>query len=289
MVTLLDRREKQQTGYTTYQEPDARVPPRPRPLFNAVSVNGVTVAEAEILAEAQNHPAATPGEALEAAARALVVRVLLLQRAADLGIEAPPATAGETDEEAKISLLIEREVRLPSATDAECRRYYDNNMARFRSEPIFEARHILIAADPRDRQAREAARARAVDLAVRLHGDPSAFDQLARDHSDCPSAAQGGNLGQIGGGATVAEFETALMAMAQGETSAEPVESRYGFHLIRLERRINGATLPFDAVSSRIAGWLEANAWSKAVSQYVAILAADAVIEGIELAAGRSG
>jgi peptidyl-prolyl cis-trans isomerase C len=289
MVTLLDRREKQPSGYSTYQEPDTRVPPPPRPLFGAVSVNGVAIPEADILAEAQNHPAATPGEALEAAARALVVRALLLQRADTLAIEHGPGPTGETAEEARIQRLIEQDVRLPTATEEECRRYYDNNRERFRGEPIFEARHILLATDPRDPAARNAARARAEALAAELKTRPGAFAQLARDHSDCPSAAQDGNLGQISRGATVAEFEAALMAMAPGDTSPQPVESRYGYHVIRLERRIDGARLPYEAVSQRIAGWLEANTWSKAVSHYVAILAADAVIEGIAFAPGHAG
>lgn len=289
MVTLLDRREKQPAGYSTYREPDTRVPPQPKPLFGAVSVNGVAIPEADILAEAQNHPAATPGDALAAAARALVVRALLLQRADTLAIENPPGLAGETSEEARIRRMIEQEVRLPTATEEECRRYYDNNSQRFRSEPIFEARHILIAADPRDREARAVARAQAEALARELQSRPQAFGQLARDHSDCPSAAQGGNLGQISRGSTVAEFENALNAMAAGETSLQPVESRYGYHIIYLERRIDGVSLPYDAVSQRIAGWLEANTWSKAVSHYVAILAADAAIEGIELLPGHAG
>jgi peptidyl-prolyl cis-trans isomerase C len=79
------------------------------------------------------------------------------------------------------------------------------------------------------------------------------------------------------------------MAMAPGETGLQPVESRYGYHIINLERRIDGASLPYDAVSRRIAAWLEANTWSKAVSQYVALLAADAAIEGVDFRAGHAG
>jgi peptidyl-prolyl cis-trans isomerase C len=289
MVTLLDRRGKRNEGYSTYQEPDTRVPPKARPVLEAVSVNGVAIPESEILAEAQNHPAGSPGAAVKAAAHALVVRALLVQRADAIGIEPErQAGSGETPEEAAIRLLVEREVAVPAATEEECRRYYDRNLARFRGEPIFEASHILIAAPREDRPARNEAQRVAQDLIRRLAVDPAAFAALAETHSACPSGRQGGNLGQITRGSTVAEFERALGQLSEGEVTAVPVESRFGFHVIRLERRIDGPELPFEAVSERIAGWLEASAWSKAVSQYVAILAADAEITGIDLLAGES-
>ena len=71
--------------------------------------------------------------------------------------------------------------------------------------------------------------------------------------------------------------------MTEGEISSAPVESRFGFHVIALDRRIDGRDLPFEAVRARIAAWLEASAWSRAVSQYVAILAGRAEIRGISL------
>ena len=62
MATLFE--SKQPSGhsgakgsYSTYQEPDTRVPPKPRPIFDAITVNGIAIAESDILNEAQNHPA----------------------------------------------------------------------------------------------------------------------------------------------------------------------------------------------------------------------------------------
>lgn len=293
MVTILDnRRDRAEAeSYSTYREPDTRVPPRARPVLGAISVNGVGIAEADILLEAQNHPAADPGAALAAAARALVVRELLLQRAAALGVTPLPCPDAdgrvEADEDAAIRALIEREVSVPSATGPECLRFYRNNPERFRSAPIFEARHILLAADPSDARARTAARGEAERLAALLARNPHDFAAVARAHSACPSSAEGGNLGQVTRGSTVSEFEAALDALAEGETTVSPVESRFGFHIIRLDRRIEGAPLPFDAIRERIAAWLEASAWSKAVSQLIAILAADADIVGIDMTAAE--
>lgn len=295
MVTLFDKASNgaapssagMKDSYSTYQEPDTRVPPKARPVLDAVSVNGVAIAESDILAEAQNHPAENPGAALLSAARALAVRELLLQRARERRIAVSPETdpegRSETDDDAAIRRLIEEEVTVPSATAEECLRFYENNRAKFRSEPIFEASHILIAADPADEQARAAARSDAERLAAVLAEHPGEFATMARTHSACPSATQGGNLGQLTRGSTVAEFERALTRMMEGEITPRPVESRFGFHIIRLERRIDGEQLPFGFVEARIAGWLEASTWSKAVSQYIAILAADATITGIDL------
>ncbi|WP_246723707.1 peptidylprolyl isomerase [Rhizobium sp. ARZ01] len=280
-------------SYSTYQEPDTRVPPRARPLFGAVSVNGVEIAESDILAEAQNHPAENPGAALAAAARALAIRELLLQRAMEIGLAPKPEEdaegRAETGEDAKIRMLIEQEVEVPSATAEECLRFYESNRARFRSEPIFEASHILIAADPADAKARDTACLDAQRLTGVLIEHPSEFTTMARTHSACPSAAQGGNLGQLTRGSTVAEFERALQRLEEGEITTNPVESRFGFHIIRLERRIDGEDLPFDFVRERIGGWLEASTWSKAVSQFIAILAAEAAITGIDLLGADGG
>jgi peptidyl-prolyl cis-trans isomerase C len=279
-------------SYSGPVEIDVKLPPTARPIFSAVSVNGVAIPEADILAEAQNHPAESPGAALVAAARALVVRELFLQEARRLGIEARPDTdhAGrsETEEDALIRALIEKELVVPTAAEAECRRFYENNPHRFASEPIFEARHILLAASQKDEAARNTARQDAEQLIAQLRERPADFAALALQYSDCPSKEQGGNLGQLTRGATVAEFEMALGTMAEGELSARPVESRFGYHIILLERRIAGTQLPFEMVRERIAAWLEASSWSKAVAQYVKILAGRAKIVGIDISAADS-
>lgn len=255
----------------------------------AVSVDGAVIPHDAISREAQNHAAPTPLAAWTAAARALVVREVLLREAARLGIEAVPLGDGagrfETAADASIRVLLDREIVTPEPDEEICRRYYEHNRARFRSPDIFEAAHILFAARRSDRQAFERARADAIALLEILTREPGRFAELARAHSACPSGSQGGNLGQITRGQTTPEFETALGGLEPGAISPAPVETRYGFHIIRLERRIAAADPPFDLMRERIAAYLAAGAYRIAAAQYVARLAARFSIEGVALPA----
>lgn len=267
----------------------APVSPEPSPeriAMPQVSVNGVPIARKAIAAEVQNFPAPNPGEGWRAATRALVIRELLLLEAQRLDIRAVPAAdeegSVETDEEARIRSLVEREVPVPEADEATLRRFYDNNRRRFVSAPLYEADHILIAGRGDDGGAFAAARETAARLAALLVEAPEQFPALARAHSDCPSAALGGSLGQIGPGDTTSEFEAALRTLAPGAIS-EPVETRYGVHLIRLNRHIEGRQLPFEAVREQIASYLDAHVRRQATAQYIALLIGRADIRGIAL------
>lgn len=254
----------------------------------AVNVNGVTIARDAIQREMQHHAAAKPIVAWQQAARALAIRELLLQEARRLAVAAEPQSDSEgrreTDEEAAIRGLIEREVRVPEPDDASCRRYYEQNRARFRSADIYEASHILFAALSADKDAYARARADAEAALAVLHDNPGQFAALAKVHSRCPSGEQGGNLGQITAGQTTAEFEQALTKLAPGEISPEPVATRYGFHVIRLSRKIEGQTLPYELVAERIADYLRDSVRRRADAQYIARLVSAAKIEGIDLA-----
>jgi peptidyl-prolyl cis-trans isomerase C len=258
------------------------------PKGNGVRVNGVTIPRDMIAREVQHHPSRTPAASWQAAARALVVRELLLQEARRLTVEAEPLADAdgrrETAEEAAVRALVAREVRTPSADMAACRRYYEQNRRRFRSSDIYEAAHILFAASKADAVRYEQARAAAQATLAVLREHPEQFADLARAHSDCTSASQGGNLGQITIGQTTPEFEQALSTLEPGTIGPEPVASRYGFHIVRLDRKHEGRELPFELVADRIAEYLEESVQRRALAQYVARLAGAARIEGIDLA-----
>ncbi|UXM93915.1 peptidylprolyl isomerase [Bartonella sp. HY329] len=288
MVTLFNSKTEDNTPkpYSKKQDIDTRIPPKAKPVFNQISVNGIAIEEADILAEAQNHPAENPGEALTAAARALVIRELLLQEAKRLNLYSDDLISdqrSDTPQDIAISKLMDQEISVPNATIEDCQRFYSNNTARFLSDMIVEARHILISADPKVQADREGAKTIATEIIRNLELSPSRFDELAKEYSDCPSSMHGGNLGQLTTGSTVPEFEQALKIAEGAGLIKNPVETRYGFHVVDIIRKIPGTPLPFEAVKDRVSAWLEASSWSRAVSQYILILAGNAKIEGIEV------
>jgi peptidyl-prolyl cis-trans isomerase SurA len=97
------------------------------------------------------------------------------------------------------------------------------------------ARHILLRTGPQLTQA--AAIARLADFRKRIEGGTATFEALAREHSQDGSAPQGGDVGWVGSGAFVPEFEEPMNRLTEGQVSV-PVVSRFGVHLIQvIERR----------------------------------------------------
>ena len=253
-----------------------------------VSVNGRTIPLSAITREIQYHPAASPSESWRKAAEALVLRELLLQAARGQGLVTEPGIDDrgrhETEEEALIRALVDQEVRTPTPSEGELRHYYDANRTKFRAAEIIEARHILVAARADDEAAFASAKEKADTLAAELAADPNRFADLARAHSDCASSGEGGFLGQLTAEETTPEFADAIAKLGEGEMTAHPVETRYGFHLIRLERRIPAKQLPFESVSARIAAYLSERTWRVATAQFLARLVSRAEITGVSIA-----
>lgn len=252
---------------------------------------GIQINHREISSHAINvesawhqEPGADPRLAQRRAAVALSVRELLRQRAEQIGLEVPEDGEGLDN---AIETLIAREVDVPEADEAACRRWYDQNPAKFRTADIAEVRHILLAAPPEILEEREAARTLAESLIRSLEKDPESFPRLAREHSRCPSAADGGLLGQISRGDTVPEFEDAVFRLPPGLAPA-PVKTRYGFHVVEVLQKVDGEPVPYERVRGDIAAYLEEASRRRALSQYIRLLAGEADIKGIDLDAAES-
>ena len=258
-------------------------------LPGTIRVGTTTISADEIMREAQNHPAEHVSDAAWDAARALAVRELLVQEANRQ--EMGPASAGETSGNSvddRIRKLIEWEVEAPRAGEAECRRFYETNAERFRSEALYLAKHILLPVEAGGDGGDARVRAVADGIIAHLTDNPADFAAMASEYSACPSSGQGGSLGQITRSSVVPEFEEPLRTADENTLLPEPVRTRYGYHVIYLEKRIPGAQLPFEAVRERIAAWLEASSWSKAVAQYIGILAGRTEIDGNDLGGADS-
>ena len=256
-----------------------------------IAVNDAIIASADIAREVQNQEGASPEVSWEAATRALVVRELLSQRARALELNAEPRSENglrETEEEALIRALLETEVTTPTADEAACRRYYQSNQPRFRSPDLFEPLHILFKAAQNDPVAYAQAVAQAEIVLAEVLAAPERFDSIARTLSACPSATDGGRLGQVARGDTTPEFEAALLRLEAGQICPDIVRTRYGVHVVRLDRKVDGAVLPFDQVQERIASYLEASSSRRAAAQYISLLAGQARISGFDIAGASS-
>ncbi|WP_372738337.1 peptidylprolyl isomerase [Neptunomonas sp.] len=254
--------------------------------FVPVSVNGHAIEEAEILQEMQYHAADSIEAAHQKAASALVVKELLLQRAKELELSAEILT-GESQEEALIRTLIAQEVQQPIPDDEACERYFLANQNKFTTPVLVAASHILLGADPQDQHAREFAAQQAETLIAELVKNPERFADLAKQYSDCPSKEVNGELGQLDKGQTVAEFERQVFKMEEG-LALHPVESRYGYHIVRLDKRVEGKPLLYHMVADRIATYLKDQVYRRSINQYISLLAGQASIEGLDIQSADS-
>lgn len=214
-------------------------------------------------------------------------RELLRQRAVEVGLLGP-ATTGDDEEtvDAAIETLLAREVVTPSPSDEECRRYYEGHRREFQSGELVHARHILFQITPQVNVPQM--RARAEQTLNELLAAPDRFEALARELSNCPSGQQGGNLGQIGRGDTMPEFEKAVFKFGASGILRDIIKTRYGFHIVAVDQSIPGKPLPFEVVREQIAERLRTRVEEKAIRQYVSVLAARAEITGVDLDAANS-
>lgn len=250
-----------------------------------VRVNGIEITSTAIAQEMQYHPADSQREVVFLAAQALVLQELLKQRAAEINLPVDIRDA-ETLEEATVRCLLEHEISTPEIGDTELETFYNSNPRSFTTPPLVSAKHILIAADPEDDLERSTQREVALNIIEQLQAGAN-FTDMVMSHSACPSKEQQGSLGQLSKGQTVPEFERQLLRLPLG-LAEQPIESRYGYHIVLVEQRVEGELVPYHMVKERIAAQLSQRVWQKSVTQYLQMLVGEATIEGITLQGAAS-
>ena len=250
-------------------------------LAPGIEVNGIKISIDEINAEVQYHPADTLHSAKYEAMKALVIKEVLIQRAAEKGLCQRDEAVKNPD--AAIEELLALEISIPEADLQSCKRYYEYNKKKFFTSPLFEVSHILYMAPPDDAKHCAEAHAKALVALRRIKTNPDLFETIAREESACSSAGEGGRLGQISRGQTMPAFERALFHMQEGETSAAPVQTEVGYHIIRAHKRVEGKQLPFENVKGWIAQDLHEKSWNRAFHQYIQLLVGRCHISGFRL------
>jgi peptidyl-prolyl cis-trans isomerase C len=145
----------------------------------------------------------------------------------------------------------------PKVDDLDVRLFYEIHRERFAIPEKRTARHILITINPDfPENTRPAALARAEGLAEKLVGKSNRFASLARQHSECPTALEGGKLGTVQRGQLYPELDAWLFSLGEGEIS-EVVESEVGFHILWCEKVVPEKFTPLSKARPRIEQILE--------------------------------
>jgi peptidyl-prolyl cis-trans isomerase C len=137
------------------------------------------------------------------------------------------------------------------ASDERLQKIYDENKKAMRTPEQVKAAHILVKVDANaSAEDKEAAKKRATELRQKIL-DGADFSEVARLHSDCNSARNGGELGLLKHGASVPEFEEAAFALDEGEMS-DVVESRFGYHIIKSGGKVDARDVSFDEAKNQL-------------------------------------
>jgi peptidyl-prolyl cis-trans isomerase C len=165
---------------------------------------------------------------------------------------------------------------LPSPGAEEVEKYYQSHLEEFKSEESVTASHILIGFEPEDTaEIKEKKLQQTKQIKEQIAGGAE-FAALAKEHSSCPSSAQGGSLGSFGRGQMVPPFEEAAFQLQPGATS-DVVETQFGYHLIQVSDHKDGSVQALPEAKPEIEGALK----QEAVQGWFQEMVAKAKIERI--------
>jgi peptidyl-prolyl cis-trans isomerase C len=250
-----------------------------KPVPTLASINGVALQE--------------PGEALGAQTlRERAYTELLRWQAVESGLL--PSTTDlsyrEPDDaqRAIMESMVDQAVALPDPGEDECRRHYDAQKSRLIVGQALHVRHILFAVTPGVNVHALSQRAEAALLDLSRKGMATErFGQLAAELSNCPSSAQGGDLGWLTPEDCAPELAKELFFQGDAVRSLglhpRLVHTRFGLHIVEVLARRAGTLPPFEQVRNQITMRLRLQSRSTAMRQYMQLLVGQARVEGLEL------
>lgn len=141
------------------------------------------------------------------------------------------------------SYSIAKLLRQAVVTDEDAKEFYDASPENFQEQEHFSARHILVATKEEH------------DFILKQLHDGASFEEMAKEHSTCPSKERGGDLGTFSKGQMVKEFDEALETMEIGEIRGD-VKTTYGYHIVELTNKTTARTIPYEEVKEKIKSYL---------------------------------
>ena len=209
------------------------------------TVDGREIRQADVSAFVASLPPQTqqlPSEQLlPLVLQELINTKILVKLARRDGLDKGPEFKRQIDSAAEQILrqIFLEQLSESAVNDEAIQKYYDENIVSAEGDVEVRARHILLETEEE-----------ALAVVEEIEGGAD-FEQLARDRSTGPSAPAGGDLGYFRREAMVARFSEAAFAMTAGEVSA-PVQTQFGWHVIKVEDRRETAPPPLDQVRDEI-------------------------------------
>lgn len=192
-------------------------------------------------------------------------------------------TMKEVLEEVEMGMKVEELIKkqtahVKKATDEDVEEFYNSNTERFRQPERVRASHVLVKVGAEDTEQTKSEKRRKIEkiqMDIKQGGD---FAAIASEYSDCPSKASGGDLGFFSRGQMVKPFEDSAFALKPGEITGV-VETKFGYHVIKLNEREGARTIPLNEVREDIADYLDRIKKQEEIKKYISGLHDAATIE----------
>ena len=143
------------------------------------------------------------------------------------------------------NFAVEKHLSTVKVSDEEVEAFYNEHPEAFVQGDTVNASHILVDSAEL-----------AGEIYAKIQSGELTFEDAALQYSSCPSKENGGSLGDFGKGQMVPEFDKAVFAMEVGEITETPVQTQFGYHLIRLNGKNEGKTVALDEVRDALKGKL---------------------------------
>ncbi|BCS51721.1 peptidylprolyl isomerase [Geobacter sp. SVR] len=211
-------------------------------------VNGATITTGDFSRELKNLPeylkamADTP-QGRKEMLDTMVIRELILQQATKDGVDKSPEIEEKLQDLKKrliVEAFLKKKVESESQiSDADLKKFYDQNLDKFKTGEQVRASHILVKTEKE-----------AKDILAQIKAGGN-FEELAKKNSVDSSSAKGGDLGWFGKGTMVPAFEKTVLGLKEGQVS-DVVKTDFGYHIIKLTGKRPAGTRPFEEVKDQI-------------------------------------
>ena len=125
--------------------------------------------------------------------------------------------------------------------DEDVKKYYEDNLDKFKQGETVNADHILVDSEEK-----------ALEILAKIESGEMSFGDAAREYSSCPSGQRGGNLGDFGRGQMVPEFDKAVFELEVNEVTKTPVQTQFGYHLIKLNSKSESTVMPYEEIAPQL-------------------------------------